>query len=460
MIDHSRTLENQVPAIAAALRAEELAGLRLATRVRAIAMFAIGLAMLILQPWPFGAVNGGLMLLFAGLGGLHYACVLRFDGAWPGYLFPSLDVAFYVLLLFGINPAMWTGLQAEVLYFYGSAPFLLVLMAAAALSYRARPLLWFGGFAAVAWLLAFVWVAAQPGALEALAVAQRGGVPLPNDNRPGEGALLFYVAIPRIVEASYFMLAATVLWVVVGRSRRLVARQAAAMRERTNLARYFSPNMVEELASTDEPLGPVRQQDAAVLFIDIVGFTALSEDLPPAQVIDLLRDFHGRMAATVFAHGGTVDKYLGDGLMATFGTPWPGERDAADALACGTAMAAELANWNAARLGGGHAEVEAGVGIHFGPVVVGDMGGEGALEFAVIGDTVNVAARLEALCRSLDADIVISADLAAAAAEQSEDAATALGAFRPAPSQTVRNRSQPLDLLCRPRSAIGDVKGR
>ena len=223
------------------------------------------------------------------------------------------------------------------------------------------------------------------------------------------------------------------------------------MRERTNLARYFSPNMVEELAKTDEPLGAVRQQEVAVLFIDIVGFTALSEKLPPAQVIALLRDFHGRMAARIFAHGGTIDKYLGDGLMATFGTPRPGERDAADALACGVAMAAELRLWNEVRHGQGAAAVEAGIGIHFGPVVVGDMGGEGALEFAVIGDTVNVAARLEALSRSLDADIVISADLANAAKAQDIDA-DILQSFQPAPPQTLRNRTQAVELLRRPRS--------
>ena len=202
-----------------------------------------------------------------------------------------------------------------------------------------------------------------------------------------------------------------VLAVVVWRSRRLVMRQAAAMRERTNLARYFSPNMVEELAQTDEPLGAVRQQDVAVLFID---------------------------------------KYLGDGLMATFGTPWPGPGDAADALSCGIAMAAELQRWNQGRQGTGAPAIAAGIGIHYGPVVVGDMGGEGALEFAVIGDSVNVAARLEALSRSLDADLVISADLAATAQAQGLGRAV-LADFQAAPPQTLRNRAAAVEILCRRR---------
>ena len=455
MIDNNSVAENRVPVIEAALRAEELAGLRLATQARAGAMLAITAMIMILQPWPYNAANGGMMLLFAGLGGLHYAVMVRSRSAWPGYLFPSLDVIFYVVMLFVINPAMWPGLRPEVLYFYGSAPFLMVLMATTALSYAVRPLLWFGAFAAAVWLGSLVWMAQQPGTIAIMGQALRGGAAQPPGLHIDIKSVMF-VAIPRIVEACYFLLGATVLAVVVWRSRRLVARQAAAMRERTNLARYFSPNMVEELASTDEPLGAVRQQDVAVLFIDIVGFTALSEDLPPEQVIDLLRDFHGRMAATIFAHGGTIDKYLGDGLMATFGTPWPGERDAADALACSVAMENELGQWNEARRALGLDTVEAGIGIHCGPVVVGDMGGEGALEFAVIGDTVNVAARLEALSRGLGADIVISADLAAAA--RAQGGAANLDAFQTAPSQTLRNRAQPVDLLCRPRSGLGDVE--
>ena len=115
MIDNNSVAENRVPVIEAALRAEELAGLRLATQARAGAMLAITAMIMILQPWPYNAANGGMMLLFAGLGGLHYAVMVRSRSAWPGYLFPSLDVIFYVVMLFVINPAMWPGLRPEVL---------------------------------------------------------------------------------------------------------------------------------------------------------------------------------------------------------------------------------------------------------------------------------------------------------------------------------------------------------
>ena len=108
--------------------------------------------------------------------------------------------------------------------------------------------------------------------------------------------------------------------------------------------------MVEELARTDAPLGQVRRQDVAVLFADIAGFTDASANQPPEDVIALLRDFHGRMAKAVFAHEGTLDKFLGDGLMATFGTPRAGADDARRALGCARDMVVAVADWNRTRL--------------------------------------------------------------------------------------------------------------
>src|ERR1700735_2949743 len=98
--------------------------------------------------------------------------------------------------------------------------------------------------------------------------------------------------------------------------------------ERGNLARYFSPNVVEELSGHDEPLRQVRTQNVAVLFVDIVGFTAFADARTPDEVVRTLREFHALMEREVFRHSGTLDKYLGDGLMATLGTPFGGTADA------------------------------------------------------------------------------------------------------------------------------------
>ena len=127
-------------------------------------------------------------------------------------------------------------------------------------------------------------------------------------------------------------------------------------------------------------------------------------------MIELLRGFHGRMEHEVFRHHGTLDKYLGDGLMATFGTPMAGTQDATNALSCARAMTTVLEQWNRERRRLGDVELHVGIGIHFGETVLGNIGAN-RLEYAVIGTAVNIAARLEEMSRPLQADIVVSDQL-------------------------------------------------
>ena len=124
----------------------------------------------------------------------------------------------------------------------------------------------------------------------------------------------------------------------------------------------------------------------------------------------------------MFAHNGTLDKYIGDALMATFGTPDPGRDDATRALRCARAMLASLAEWTRERAAHGEEPVRIGIGVHYGPVVLGNVGGERRLEFTVIGDTVNIAARLEALTRIQDVALIISAPLVEAVQRETGDA--------------------------------------
>ena len=103
----------------------------------------------------------------------------------------------------------------------------------------------------------------------------------------------------------------------------------AAERARNNLSRYFSPNIVELLAAQDEPLGAGRRETVAVLFADIVAFTRMAEVMAPEDVLAMLREFHTRMTAQIFASGGTVDQYMGDGIIAVFGATAASPNDAA-----------------------------------------------------------------------------------------------------------------------------------
>jgi adenylate cyclase len=190
--------------------------------------------------------------------------------------------------------------------------------------------------------------------------------------------------------------------------RGLDRQRAEAERARANLSRYFSPNLVDLLAESDEPLGPVRRQTVAVLFADIVGFTRMAEAMPPEAVVTLLREFHQRMADAIFACGGTIEKYIGDEIFAVFGLPDASPHDALAALRCAARMLKALDAWNAERSGNGESPLAIGIGLNYGPAVLGDVGTEHSLAFTVIGDTVNIASRLQGLTRELKTPLVVA----------------------------------------------------
>lgn len=190
--------------------------------------------------------------------------------------------------------------------------------------------------------------------------------------------------------------------------RELDQRRADAERARANLSRYFSPNIVDLLAESDEPLGPVRRQAVAVLFVDIVGFTRMAEAMTPEAVVAMLREFHERMANQIFACGGTIEKYIGDEIFAVFGLPTTSPHDAANALRCAALMLKELGSWNEERAQREKLPLAIGIGLNYGPAVLGDVGTEQSLSFTVIGDTVNVASRLQALTRELKTPLVVA----------------------------------------------------
>jgi adenylate cyclase len=207
-----------------------------------------------------------------------------------------------------------------------------------------------------------------------------------------------------------------------------------AERMRANLSRYFSSNIVESLMQKGGKLNEASTQNVTVMFADIWGFTAVSAKMPGKAVIGLLRDYLGLAERAVFSHGGTLDKFLGDGLMATFGTPTPGPDDAANALACARAMADAVVKWNAKRKAQGLVPLRIGIGLHCGEVAVGEVGSERRMEFAVIGDTVNIAARIQEMTRELDLAMLASDAVIAAAGPE------AASGFRDLGEQAIRGR--------------------
>lgn len=197
----------------------------------------------------------------------------------------------------------------------------------------------------------------------------------------------------------------------ISERKRFEAELATAERLRAQLTRHFSPNMVEEIMQGGGRIGTARTQPMAVLFSDLYDYTEMSATMSGEQVIGLLREFHAVVEDAVFNHGGTLDKYIGDGLMATFGTPTSGPMDATHAIAATRQMLRELARWNQRREAKGERRIRVGVGLHFGLATLGDVGTEQRFELTVVGDTVNVASRIEQMSRLVRTAVVASDDL-------------------------------------------------
>src|SRR6516165_6911373 len=327
-------------------------------------------------------------------------------------------------------------------YHLGNFIYFFVLLSGATLAYSWRTVIAVGTWTSALWILGMAWVWWQPDRDPELTARIAAAV--------GSDQRLFQLISPnsivfgaRIQEVVVFMIVAVTLAVAVRRSNNLLIRHAAVERERGNLARYFSPNVVAELSRHDEPLKQVRTQSVAVLFVDIVGFTALADARTPEDVVRTLREFHALMEQEVFRHSGTLDKYLGDGLMATFGTPFAGEADGSNALRCAQGMMAAADRWRDERKAAGKAPIRVSFGLHCGPVVLGDIGLT-CLEFAVIGSTVKAASRLEALTRALDCQLVASDDLVKQARTELDSAEAVFRPLMAQAPQTIRGLEQPI----------------
>lgn len=188
-----------------------------------------------------------------------------------------------------------------------------------------------------------------------------------------------------------------------------ITRESVESEVRRVLLQRFLPKTVID-ANTHASLHLLtepRSNDATVLISDIRSFTAFAEQLPPADVLTLLNNVQGMFADIVKEHGGTVDKFMGDGMLAVFGAPDPADDHADRAVAAAQAMLDSVARMNATSDG---APLRIGVGVHSGRVVTGVLGSGTRLEFTVIGDTVNIASRLEAMTKEKGVAAIISDD--------------------------------------------------
>ena len=182
-------------------------------------------------------------------------------------------------------------------------------------------------------------------------------------------------------------------------------------RVKTTMARYMSQEVADQLlAGGEEQLGG-KDQEIAILFSDIRSFTTLSEALGARGTVNMLNSYFAEMVDVIFRHKGILDKYIGDAIMALFGAPFQAEDDADRAVLSAQGMLIELEKLNARRAQEGLMAIHIGVGIAMGQVIVGNIGSPKRMEYTAIGDSVNLASRLEGATKYYGAGILVSESL-------------------------------------------------
>lgn len=227
-----------------------------------------------------------------------------------------------------------------------------------------------------------------------------------------------------------------------------VERMRMAETQRRRLLRHFSHDVANLIMSDDgsgpDPLGACVRDDVTILFSDVCGFTGLTEQLPALELAELLRAYFKEMTNAIFEQRGTLDKFIGDGLMAIFGAPVPQPDAAVRAVHCALGMQARVAELN--RRLPADRQLAIRIGVNTGRVVSGSFGSAERLEFTVLGDTVNVASRLES---SAEPGTVY-------VGRGTFEATQGTFAYRPLGTRTVKGRRAPVEVF----QALGPAAAR
>lgn len=296
--------------------------------------------------------------------------------------------------------------------FYLKAPTLLyvfIFIALRALRFEAGYVALAGAVAATGWLALVIYAA----------TFDPGGMPSTHD-------YVKYMTSPMILWGAEFdkiisiLMVTAVLSVALMRARRTLVRAVAESTAASDLKRFFAPDIARRITAADERVRPGQgeMRDAAAMFIDLRGFTPLTRSMIPADVIALLAEYQARLVPIIQHHGGSIDKFLGDGILASFGAARVSTTYAADALRTVDALLLEAAQWRAAREAAGLPAPRVGAAVAVGPVLFGAVGDETRLEYTVIGDAVNLAAKLEKHTKRAHAAALTTADAYAFARAQ------------------------------------------
>ena len=220
-----------------------------------------------------------------------------------------------------------------------------------------------------------------------------------------------------------------------------IAEESAKRQLRVTFNRYVSPEIVAQIIADPSLAGLSGvERQVAVMFCDIRSYSTITEEMSPAQIVELLNTYLSEVTEIIRANRGAVDKYLGDGLMAFFGAPVPTPDPAGDAVHAAVEMTCALhERVNPRLVEMGLPQFKVGIGIHYGPAVAGNIGSEQRMNYTLIGDAVNVASRVEGLTKELDWAVVVTREVM--------ESARPGFSFEPAGERLVKGRSHPVELF-------------
>jgi adenylate cyclase len=309
---------------------------------------------------------------------------LRLLREWMLYLSIVADTALLLGLIYSFHLK-----YAQPAVFYLKAPdllFIFLFIALRALRFEARFVVLTGLAAVAGWI-----------ALILYALSGRGGPPNMTDDfveYMTSNAFLIQAEAAKILA---ILLTTVVLALAIARARHLLVRSISEGAAARDLSRFFDPGVAARIrsAAMSVKAGEGELRDVAILTVDLRGFTRLSTELAPGDVMKLLQDYQGRVCPLIVSNGGSIDKFLGDGILASFGAVAASPTAAADALRAADAVIAAAERWAAERQAAGQPPLSVGLAASSGRVVFGAVGDGERLEFTVIGDAVNFAAKLE-----------------------------------------------------------------
>ncbi len=313
--------------------------------------------------------------------------------------------------------------------------YVFIFIALRALRFEAAYVLLAGSVAAVGWLVLVSWVVtADP----ADSMITRDYVAYMTSN-----SVLLGAEFDKVVS---ILVVTGIIALAITRARRLLVRAVAEGAAARALSRFFAPEVAREITGAERvpEAGQGVVRDAAILVVDLRGFSALASRIPGDEVMALLAEYQARMVPAIRRHGGSVDKFLGDGILATFGAVVPSDRGAADALTALDDVLSEAADWARARVTAGEEPLRVGAAVATGRVVFGAVGDEDRLEFTVIGDAVNLAVKLEKHTKAEGVSALATAAAHAAATAQGYRRAVLPEAL---PARRVGGVDEPVDLV-------------